>query len=211
MKLLLPPAGTLTPNDEHDPLPYYYRPILGALFRRRLTMGLSLIPPKHDRILEVGVGSGILVTTLSSHCAEYTGTDLVLAPNLERLVPPTCKATFRHADLLDPDSLPENHYDVVICLSVLEHIADCDGAARALARVLSPGGTLVAGIPMVNAFMAKAFRTIGFANIEAHHVSSPRRVTTALARVLRPVARVALPPLAPTDLALYQCGAWMKA
>jgi ubiquinone/menaquinone biosynthesis C-methylase UbiE len=210
MKLILPPPGTLVPNDEHDPLPYYYRPLVGALFRHRLTMGLSLIPAKRDRLLEVGVGSGILVTTLTAHCAEYTGTDLVLAPNLDRLVSPPCRATFHSADLLDPGSLPENQYDVVVCLSVLEHIADCDGAARALARVLAPGGTLVAGLPMVNAFMAKAFRAIGFANIEDHHVSSPKRVTAALSRVLRPAARVALPPLAPTELALYQCGAWVK-
>jgi SAM-dependent methyltransferase len=211
MKLILPPQGTLAPNDEHDPLPYYYHPILGALFRHRLTMGLSLMPAKHDHILEVGVGSGILVTTLSSNCTEYTGTDLVLAPNLERLVPPTCKASFRPADLLDPASLPENHYDVVVCLSVLEHIADCEGAARALARVLVPGGTLIAGFPMVNAFMAKAFRVIGFDNIEAHHVSSPKQLTAALSRVLRPVARTALPPFSPPGLSLYQCGAWVKA
>jgi hypothetical protein len=44
MRLALPPEGALVPNDEHDPLPYYYRPLTGWLYRKRLTMALSLLP-----------------------------------------------------------------------------------------------------------------------------------------------------------------------
>lgn len=119
MKLLLPPAGTLKPNDEYDPLPYYYRPFVGWLYRKRLRMGLDLLPRKGGRILEVGVGSGILVPTLSAHFSRYTGTDLVLADGLDRLAARSCQADFVQADLLVKASLPEAAYDAVICLSVL--------------------------------------------------------------------------------------------
>jgi SAM-dependent methyltransferase len=210
MKLIVPPAGTLKPNDQHDPLPYYYRPWVGWLYRKRLRMGLDLLPTGGARILEVGVGSGILVPTLSSHFPRYTGTDLVLAGGLQRLVAPSCQAEFVEADLLQESSLPEASYDVVICLSVLEHIADADGAASALARILVKGGTLVAGYPMVNRLMANLFRAIGFGNIEDHHVSAPAAIDRALRRVLRPLRRKALPAFAPVSLALYQCGAWIK-
>ena len=210
MKLSLPAAGTLKPNNEHDPLPYYYRPLLGWLFRRRLAMGLALVPPDGQRVLEVGVGSGILVPTLTAGFAEYTGADLVLAEGLPSLVTSGCQAQFVRADLLSPPDLPAAHFDTVVCLSVLEHIADVDGAAAALARALCKGGTLVAGYPMVNGLMSGCFRTIGFANIEAHHVAAPAAIDRALRRVLRPVARKSLPPLAPTPLALYQCTAWVK-
>ena len=210
MKLALPPAGTLKPNDQHDPLPYYYRPSVGWIYRKRLRMGLDLLPTGGGRILEVGVGSGILVPTLSSHFPQYTGTDLVLADGLERLVAPSCQAKFLQADLLQESGLPEASFDTVVCLSVLEHIADAEAAASALARTLVKGGTLVAGYPMVNSLMAGLFRAIGFGNIEAHHVTTPAAIDKALRRVLRRGQRKALPAFAPVPLALYQCAAWVK-
>lgn len=210
MKLVLPPTGTLAPNNRHDPLPYYYRPLTGWLYRLRLQIGLDLLPAGGRRVLEVGVGSGVLVPTLTANFASYTGSDLELAGGLDRLVAPGCSATFVAADLLAPNTLPAGAFDAVVCLSVLEHIADIDGAARALAAALAPGGTLVAGYPMVNRLMAAGFRAIGFANIEAHHVTPPVAIDRALRRVLDPVARKAIPPAVPVGAALYQCTAWRR-
>ena len=210
MKLSLPPAGTLKPNDQHDPLPYYYRPLIGWLYRKRLRMGLDLLPAGGSKVLEVGVGSGILVPTLSAQYPHYTGADLVLAEGLQRLVAPSCQAEFTQADLLQAATLPEAHFDAVVCLSVLEHIADAERAAAALARTLVKGGTLVAGYPMVNPLMASLFRAIGFGNIEDHHVTAPATIDKALRRVLRRGKRKALPAFAPVSLALYQCTAWVK-
>jgi len=210
MRLLLPKQGALKPNDQHDPLPYYYHPVVGWLFRRRLRMALDLLPAGGRRILEVGVGSGVLVPTLTAHFPEYCGSDLVLAEGLDRLVAPSCKAEFIKADLLEEGTLAAASFDVIACLSVLEHIADADRAAAALARALVKGGTLVAGYPMVNRLMANLFRWIGFGAIENHHVTTPATIDKALRRVLRPVRRTALPPLAPVSLSLYQCAAWVK-
>jgi SAM-dependent methyltransferase len=171
-------------------------------------MGLDLLPAGGRRVLEVGVGSGILVPTLTAHYPEYLGTDLVLASGLEALVSPGCQARFQTADLLAPGALPAAAFDAVVCFSVLEHIADADAAARALAGALATGGTLVTGYPMVNPVMTQAFRAIGYSGIDDDHVSTPARIASALGRVLRPVARVAFPPAAPVTLALYQCTAW---
>jgi 2-polyprenyl-3-methyl-5-hydroxy-6-metoxy-1,4-benzoquinol methylase len=210
MKLILPPQGTLTPNNEYDPLPYYYRRLTGGLYQKRLQMGLDLLPRGARTVLEVGVGSGILIPTLSAHFSDYVGSDLVLADGLERLVQPTCHAEFIRADLLQESSLPAGAFDAVICLSVLEHIRDADAAAFALACTLTKGGTLVTGYPMVNRLMSTVFRTIGFANIEEHHVSAPATIAAALAKVLRPLGRRAFPPHVPVPLALYQCTSWIK-
>jgi 2-polyprenyl-3-methyl-5-hydroxy-6-metoxy-1,4-benzoquinol methylase len=208
IRLDLPPRGTLSPNDPHDPLPYYYHPWIGWLYRHRLQMGLDMLPAGGRRVLEIGVGSGVLVPTLTRHYAEYTGTDLTLAPHLQRLVAPGCQATFRVADLLHDHDLPSHHFDAIVCFSVLEHIADADGAARGLARVLAPGGTLVTGYPMVAPLMTRAFSLIGFKDIDAHHVSPPARIASALGRVLKARTRAAFPPAAPVRAALYQCSAW---
>lgn len=208
LRLRLPPEGRLRPNNHRDPLPYYYRPLTGWLYRHRLQMGLDLLPPGGRRVLEVGVGSGVLVPTLTARYPEYVGTDLELAEGLTGLVAPGCQASFRTADLLAPEALPAAAFDAVVCFSVLEHIADAEGAARGLARVLAPGGTLVTGYPMVSPLMSEAFRLIGYPNIDDDHVSAPVRIAAALGRVLRPVKRVAFPPLAPVRAALYQCTSW---
>jgi hypothetical protein len=204
----LPAQGVLQPNDAHDPLPYYYHPWVGWLYRHRLQIGLDLLPPGGTRVLEVGVGSGVLVPTLTRRFTEYTGTDLTLAPGLTSLVAPGCQARFTAADLLKDADLPAAHFDAIVCFSVLEHIADADGAARGLARALAPGGTLVTGYPMVSALMTRAFELIGYRGIDDHHVSPPARIAAALARVLRPAGRAAFPPYAPVSAALYQCTAW---
>jgi SAM-dependent methyltransferase len=206
----LPAPGRLRPNNARDPLPYYYKPLTGWLYRHRLQMGLDLLPAGGRRVLEVGVGSGVLVPTLTAHFPEYLGTDLELAGGLDALVAPGCQARFQRADLLARGALPAQAFDVVVCFSVLEHIADCDGAARGLADALVSGGTLVAGYPMVNALMTRAFSAIGYPGIDEDHVSPPRRIAAALERQLRPGARAAFPPAAPIDLALYQCTSWTK-
>jgi 2-polyprenyl-3-methyl-5-hydroxy-6-metoxy-1,4-benzoquinol methylase len=210
----LPPPGRLTANNERDPLPYYYKPLTGWLYRHRLQMGLDLLPPPHGgRVLEVGVGSGILVPTLTARYPSYVGTDLVLAAGLQTLVAAGCEARFQQADLLAATGdgvLPADHFDAIVCFSVLEHIADADGAALGLARALRPGGTLVTGYPMVSPLMTRAFAAIGYPNIDEDHVSPPVRIVAALRRHLRPLARAAFPPAAPTRLALYQCTSWTK-
>jgi SAM-dependent methyltransferase len=210
LRLALPARGVLHPNDAHDPLPYYYHPWLGWLYRHRLQMGLDLLPAGGARVLEVGVGSGILVATLTSRYPEYTGTDLKLAPGIDQQVASGCRATFRCADLLRDADLPADHFDAIVCFSVLEHVADPDRAAHGLARALAPGGTLVTGYPMVNSLMTRTFEIIGFRGIDQHHVSPPVAIAAALGRVLTQVARVAFPPLAPVRAALYQCSAWTK-
>jgi SAM-dependent methyltransferase len=211
VKFRAPPAGALVPNSEFDPLPYYYRPVVGHVYRHRLRMGLRLVPKAGRRVLEIGVGSGILVPSLTAGFPEYLGTDLLLAPGIESLVSPGCRASFQVADLLDPNSIQAGAFDVVVCLSVLEHIADPEAAARSLARALAPGGTLVTGYPMVNRFMAACFRSLGFGRIEDHHVTTPARITSALGRRLRPVRRISLPMFAPQSLSLYECTSWTNS
>jgi 2-polyprenyl-3-methyl-5-hydroxy-6-metoxy-1,4-benzoquinol methylase len=184
--------------------------VIGQIYRHRLKMGLGLIPEGGRRILEVGVGSGILVPSLTAAFPEYVGADLVLAPGLPSLVTPGCHASFRVADLLDPTSMPANTFDVVVCVSVLEHIAEAERAAESLARALIPGGTLVTGYPMVNRFMASCFRMLGFGKIEDHHVTTMSQITNALGRHLTPVARTSLPMCAPQSLSLYECTSWTK-
>lgn len=54
-----------------------------------------------------------------------------------------------HCDLEEGlTGLPSNRFDVVVCEQVLEHLHGAEHASRELTRVLSPGGTLFAGVPI---------------------------------------------------------------
>lgn len=54
-----------------------------------------------------------------------------------------------HCDLEEGlTGLPSNRFDVVVCEQVLEHLRGAEHASRELTRVLRPGGTLFAGVPI---------------------------------------------------------------
>ncbi|MFB6453962.1 class I SAM-dependent methyltransferase [Chitinophaga sp. Hz27] len=56
-------------------------------------------------------------------------------------------AHVRYVDVLELD-FPENHFDLVICNHVLEHIPDDSTAMKQIYRVLKPGGEAVLQVPI---------------------------------------------------------------
>ena len=208
VRLDLPPRGVLKPNDADDPLPYYYHPWVGWLYRHRLQMGLDFLPAGGKRVLEIGVGSGVLVPTLTKHYAEYTGTDLTLAPGLDALVAPGCRAEFRRADLLADADLPAAHFDAIVCFSVLEHIRDADGAARGLCPRTGPGrhagDRLPDGEPPHDPRLRR--HRLRPHRRPPRQPPGPNRRGARRGADARPSRR--LPAAAPVPAALYQCTAW---
>ena len=106
-----------------------------------------------ERILEVGVGSGLLLSQLVEHCAEFWGTDLsgtvidrlrgqVAARGLAGRV--TLRA--QGADVVD--GLPEGYFDTIVLNSVVQYFPDGEYLRRVIDRLvglLAPGGRLVVG------------------------------------------------------------------
>ncbi|MEU7187877.1 non-ribosomal peptide synthase/polyketide synthase [Streptomyces sp. NPDC045369] len=106
------------------------------------------------RILEIGVGTGLLLARLAPHCESYRGTDLsaeavaglrgALAadPALAARTTLTCQAA---DDLRD---LPEGGFDVVVLNSVAQYFPDADyllAVLRGALDRLAPGGALFVG------------------------------------------------------------------
>src|SRR5439155_26285128 len=75
-RLLIPQREHIWQVDESDPLPWYYRPLTGRLYRRRLQMALDLLGPgPFERVLEAGYGSGILLPTLRTRAGALFAMD----------------------------------------------------------------------------------------------------------------------------------------
>jgi SAM-dependent methyltransferase len=175
-----------------DPIEYYRRPLVGWLYRKRINIGLELLPNRRfARALEIGYGAGAVLLALASDVDQLSGIDLDADP---AAVAPLLETRGKRVDLRKASvyELPygEGTFDLVVSFSVFEHLSEYERALGEVARVLAPGGLFLLGMPSVNRMMEVGFRAIGFRGIEDHHVTTPRAVSRAFgAAGLRPLRR----------------------
>jgi SAM-dependent methyltransferase len=99
------------------------------------------------RIIDIGCSSGFLLRLLHQRFPNHAlvGADCVLGP-LERL-----SRSVQDIPLLQFDLLkcpwPEQSFDAVVLLNVLEHIEDDLGAVRQVHRILKRGGVAILEVP----------------------------------------------------------------
>jgi len=195
----LPPAGVLTPNNDADPLPFYYKPMVGRIFVARLDTGLALVEGRFQKLLEIGYGSGLLMPTLAALTDELYGADLEVEPPGLRGKLSQLGVTPKQLVQADIQDLPfaDGFFDGVVAFSILEHLKphQLARACREVARVLRPGGRFLVGCPAVHKAMNAAFAAIGFAGIENHHFSSLPEVVGAAAPHFTLEKRASLPRL----------------
>ena len=199
LTLRLPPPGVLVPNNDVDPLPYYYRPLVGRVFAARLNTGLRLLDGRYRRLLEIGYGSGLLMPTLASVCDELYGLDREPEPAglRERLG----RLGVRPRELVRAEAratpFANAFFDGVVAFSIFEHLRayELELTIAEMARVLAPDGYLLVGCPAVHKLMNAAFAGIGFTGIEDHHFSTIADVVAAATPWFSVARRAALPSL----------------
>ncbi|WP_050507591.1 non-ribosomal peptide synthetase [Streptomyces sp. NRRL B-11253] len=105
------------------------------------------------RVLEIGVGSGLLMAHLAGGVDEYWGTDLSAAV-IERLTGQVAEAGLSERVRLrsqaadDVTGLPAGYFDTVLINSVVQYFPDGEYLARVVGRaldLLAPGGRLLIG------------------------------------------------------------------
>ena len=118
------------------------------------------------RVLEIGVGSGLLLAHVAPDCAEYWGTDFS-APTIQTLQAAVASQSWgdRVRLRVQPahvaDGLPQGHFDVVVFNSVIHHFPSAGYLLDVLAvamRLLAPGGALFIG-DVRNLSLLRAFTT----------------------------------------------------
>ncbi len=203
--LELPAAADLPPIDpRNEPNRYYYWPVVGWFYRKRLRMVLERLPETRcGRMLEVAYGSGIFLPSLRLRCESLYGVDLHLhaATVRSRLSRLGVQAQVLPASVF---ALPykDETFDAVVNVSMLEHFEDPVPAIDAMLRVLKPGGVLVLGFPCRNLWMDAFFRLLGY-EPEAIHPSSHRDILAAIQQLGFTPECHTLPGLVPLDFGLY--------
>ncbi|WP_410594721.1 amino acid adenylation domain-containing protein [Amycolatopsis sp. lyj-23] len=126
------------------------------------------------RVLEIGVGSGLLLTELAPDCEAYWGTDFsaeVIASLGERVAAEPALAgrvELRTGDAADVTGLPPAFFDTIVLNSVVQYFPSgsylLDVVRKALA-LLAPGGSLFVGdvrdLRQVRAFHTAVARARG--------------------------------------------------
>ncbi|ORA11416.1 hypothetical protein BST12_25845 [Mycobacterium angelicum] len=146
---------------------YTEQPIPLAEMREWRTAAVARIRGlRPKRMLEIGVGSGLLLAKLAPQCEQYWGTDFsaVTIARLQAQVATTTWAdrvrlSAQPADVAD--GLPEGYFDVVVLNSVIQYFPSAgyllDVIALAL-RLLAPGGAIFLG-DVRNLSLLSAFST----------------------------------------------------
>ncbi|WP_374117444.1 amino acid adenylation domain-containing protein [Streptomyces sp. RKAG293] len=106
------------------------------------------------RVLEIGVGTGLLLSQLAPECDEYWGTDFsptvikdlqAQVDNDPVLLP---RVRLRTQAAHDFGSLPDNHFDTIVLNSVAQYFPNAGYLEQVLhhaVRALAPGGAVFVG------------------------------------------------------------------
>lgn len=197
--------------NRNDPIRFYYWPVFGALYRRRVELALDELK-MGERILEIGFGTGVTFPHLHEQFKEIHGLDLTA--DTDRI---TAIWKLRGIDVhlklgnILKMPYPDDHFDTVLLISILEHLkpADQPAAFAEIRRVLKPGGQIVYGVPIERGLMVIMFRILGY-NIREHHFSTEKDVSTAAGGLLQQVALKQMRGPIPGTGAIYEVGHFTK-
>jgi ubiquinone/menaquinone biosynthesis C-methylase UbiE len=120
----------------------------GFALRVRRQRVLELFDKREGKVLDVGCGPGEMVQPLLGLGCEFWGVD----PSMRMIE--MCRSRFRetreaHFTLGQASQLsfPDNFFDAVLCMGVIDSMKNVRPAIGEMLRVLKPGGTLIATFP----------------------------------------------------------------
>ncbi|WP_371664006.1 amino acid adenylation domain-containing protein [Streptomyces sp. NBC_00280] len=106
------------------------------------------------RVLEIGVGSGLILSRIAPDCAEYWGTDLseeavrALRTQVDAIPELADRVRLSAQPAHDTTGLPQGHFDTVVINSVAQYFPSANyltDVVRAVGALLAPGGRLFIG------------------------------------------------------------------
>lgn len=115
------------------------------------------------RVLDVGCGSGEVVRAFASRGHESHGIEpgSDFADHAAAGLPANAQI---HGGSLEADLFPEGHFDVIVCMHVIEHLNRPTEALSYMRRWLAPGGLMMLEVPDMYGYKTKGFDRFHFAH-----------------------------------------------
>lgn len=156
MKIIIPNKSILSRTNDVDYYDWNYKfPIKYVQLYRFKTIIKLLGKKKYSNLLEIGTGSGILLPELSLHCENLYACDI--HPHVDKI-----KNLLHHYDVgnydirsqsIEKTDYPDNFFDIIIGVSVLEFVDNLELAIAEIKRILRKDGYFVTICPMNSKFL----------------------------------------------------------
>ncbi|WKZ36478.1 MAG: class I SAM-dependent methyltransferase [Anaerolineales bacterium] len=209
LKLL--PAETYKGVNQYDPIKFYYWPVFGRMYRRRVELALGECTGG-ERVLEVGFGTGLAFPNLHELYKEIHGIDLTADIEAVQSVfePMHIPLFLEKGDVINMP-YPDNKFDTVLLISILEHLKplELEQAFTEVRRVLKPGGQMVYGTPVEKPFMVFMFRMLGH-DIRDEHFSTEKEIAAAAYKMFSKGQVIEMKSTPPIAGAVYTVGNFIK-
>lgn len=142
---------------------YSQRPNIGGLSEERILRCLKILRQvRGDRFLDVGCADGQITLALSEAVGAREAWGVDIAPEAVAAARSrgvnAFQANLDHQDL----PLPPEHFDVVYCGEVIEHVFDPEHLLLEIRRVLKPGGLCLLTTPNLAGWPNRVALLLGF-------------------------------------------------
>lgn len=101
----------------------------------------------YNAIAEIGCADGIFLSSLSRLCKELYATD-IYEPFINNLLNVNISNLNLYLDDIQNSRLESNKFDLVVCLEVLEHIADPSKTISEISRIMKNNAYCVISVPI---------------------------------------------------------------
>ncbi len=157
----------------------YTAPIVGVIYWKRLEQVFDYLKNKrYNLILEIGCGYGFFLPSLCQISDRVIASDIqgmfdfYDEVTLRRLQKNYSNLELRIADATNlSDYVNEGSCDVVVAISVLEHINDYERAVDEIQKCLKPNGIFACVLPTENWFYRTGRRLVGYSGKYHEHFS----------------------------------------
>ena len=160
-------------------------PLIDWLFWKRIKVayrfGKATNTPK--AILDFGCGSGVLSYLLAQQDHMITSCDVEFRPlnQIKNKIDFPANIVFIESDILDMN-MPDESYDIIYALDVLEHIEDLDAYIVLFSKLLKPDGLIIVSGPTENIFYKIGRKIAGNRFTGDYHVTNISKIKAAFQR-----------------------------
>jgi SAM-dependent methyltransferase len=162
----------------------------------------SAVPPG-SKVLDVGCGTGDMAATLAERGYEVWGVGISRSRWFASLPVATSPVGFRVGDI---ERIPfdDNTFDAVVCLGVIEYLANDEQARNEIRRVLKSGGTAIVATPSAVTPLPHMDRSC------VHVMAVVRPVYRFMKYRLRGRPPPVPPPASSVTIRRYRLGRWRR-
>lgn len=211
MKFIKPNMNNLPSINKYD-VSWAYKstnPIVSYVYFQRLIKALSLVKEKeYKNSLDIGTGCGIILPTLSKFSKAVVGIDIL--DNLNHVKRFLEKEGVENATLIKTDIMKmefrQKSFDLICCISVLEHIEDLDTVFENIRRILKDDGFLLFGYPIESFLTKLGFKYAGVEeDVEEQHISDYKKLREVIPKHFKIVRKLKYPSeILPDAVSLYE-------